>query len=101
MTVDASGKASTITPVLTTINGVATTVNAAPAALTATAAATANDGSAATTTSGDNPPAQTAGGSFEVCHNLGDDFAPFCSPDNGSSAWVDYTYYGKDIEPDL
>lgn len=97
MTVDASGRGSTVTPVLTTINGVATTLNASPAAQTATT--TVADGSAATTTLSDTSATQTAGGSFEVCHNPSGDFAPFCKPDNGSSVWVDSTYYGKDLEP--
>jgi len=56
-------------------------------------AATTTDGSAATTTATDTSATQTAGGSFEVCHNPSGDFAPFCRPDNGSSVWVDYTYY--------
>jgi hypothetical protein len=99
VTVDASGRGSTVTPVLTTINGVATTLNASPAAQTATT--TAADGSAATTTLDDTSATQTAGGSFEVCYNPSGDFAPFCKPDNGSSVWVDYTYYGKDLEPKL
>jgi len=93
VTVNANGSGSTVTPVLTTINGVATTLNASPAAQTVTATTTAADGSAPTTTVGGTSATQTAGGSFEVCHNPSGDFAPFCTPDNGSSVWVDYTYY--------
>jgi hypothetical protein len=101
VTVNANGSGSTVTPVLTTINGVATTLNASPAAQTVTATTTAADGSAPTTTVGGTSATQTAGGSFEVCHNPSGDFAPFCTPDNGSSVWVDYTYYGGDIESKL
>jgi hypothetical protein len=93
VTVDANGRGSTVTPVLTTINGMATTLNPSPAAPTASATTTATDDSAATTTSGDTSVTQTATGSFEVCHNLAGAFVPFCTPDNGSSVWVDSTYY--------
>jgi len=88
VSVDASGSpVATITPVLTTINGVATTISAAPASLTVTT----------TTSQSDSKPTETSvstgGGSYQVCHNLDGDFAPLCKPDNGSSLWIGQTYY--------
>jgi hypothetical protein len=95
VSVDANGSAvATITPVLTTVDGVATTISAAPASLTATTTSTSGD-SQPSTTSGGVVPTSTGGGSFQVCHNLGGDLAPFCKPDNGSSVYVGQTYYGK------
>jgi hypothetical protein len=89
VSVDASGNpVATITPVLSTINGVATTISAAPASLTATA----------TISSSDSQPKETSvtgGGSFQVCHNLDGDFAPLCKPANGTVVYVGETYYGR------
>ena len=91
VSVDASGTpVATITPVLTTVNGVATTISAAPASLTAT---TTSKGDADATTSG-AVPTSTGGGSFEVCYNMEDAYAPFCKPGNGSDVYVGETYYG-------
>ncbi|KAF4636852.1 hypothetical protein G7Y89_g1226 [Cudoniella acicularis] len=92
VSVDASGSpVATITPVLTTVSGVATTISAAPASLTATT--TSQSDNAPSTTSGSTGPTSTGGGSFQVCHNMDGDFAPFCKPDNGSSVYVGETYY--------
>lgn len=95
VSVDSNGSAiATITPVVTTVDGVATTINAAPASLTATATSTNSD-SQPSTTSGGVVPTSTGGGSFQVCNNLDGDFAPFCKPDNGSSVYIGQTYYSK------
>ncbi|KAE9368456.1 hypothetical protein N431DRAFT_347489 [Stipitochalara longipes BDJ] len=88
VSVDASGNAvATITPFISTVNGVATTVNAAPATLIATTT-TSQSGSKPTETS-----VSTGGGSYQVCHNLDGDFAPLCKPDNGTAIYVGQTYY--------
>jgi hypothetical protein len=88
VSVDASGNpVATITPFLSTINGVATTISAAPESLTATT----------TTSQSDSQPTETSvpGGSYQVCNNLDGDFAPLCKPDNGTQVYVGQTYYGK------
>ncbi|KAF7911028.1 uncharacterized protein EAF01_002536 [Botrytis porri] len=92
VTVDASGHGSTVTPILTTINGKVTTSDAAPAQLTATSASSISEATS-TSTSSEAVPTSTGGGAFEICHNLKGKFAPFCKPDNGSSVYVDETYY--------
>ncbi|KAF7960895.1 hypothetical protein EAE96_000567 [Botrytis aclada] len=92
VTVDISGHASTVTPILTTINGEVTTSDAAPAQLTATSASSVSEAST-TSTASEVVPTSTGGGAFEICHNLKGKFAPFCKPDNGSSVYVDETYY--------
>jgi len=92
VSVDASGSpVATITPVLTTVNGIATTISAAPASLTATT--TSQSDKKPSPTSGATEPTSTGGGSFQVCHNVDGDFAPFCKPNNGSSMYVGDTYY--------
>ncbi|KAF7871681.1 hypothetical protein EAF04_003788 [Stromatinia cepivora] len=93
VTVDASGHASTITPILTTIEGKATTIDAGPATLTATGTSSTSVTTSRTSTSGEVLPTSTGGGAFEICYNLKGKFAPFCKPDNGSSVYVDETYY--------
>ncbi|TGO49151.1 hypothetical protein BCON_0219g00100 [Botryotinia convoluta] len=92
VTVDASGHASTVTPILTTINSKVTTSDAAPAQLTATSASSISEVST-TSTANEVVPTSTGGGAFEICHSLKGKFAPFCKPDNGSSVYVDETYY--------
>ncbi|TEY74631.1 hypothetical protein BOTCAL_0072g00270 [Botryotinia calthae] len=92
VTVDASGYVSTVTPILTTISGNVTTSDAAPAQLTATGTLSFFETST-TSTSIEAVPTLTGGGAFEICHNLKGKFAPFCKPDNGSSVYVDETYY--------
>jgi hypothetical protein len=94
VSVDASGiPLATITPVLTTIDGVTSVINAAPPSLTATTTSTQGD-SKATPISGTDVPTSTGGGSYLLCHNTDGDFAPFCKPDNGSEVYVGQTYYG-------
>ncbi|KAK6612385.1 hypothetical protein H4I96_01598 [Botrytis cinerea] len=93
VTVDASGHASTVTPILTTISGKVTTSDAAPARLTATGTSSIFE-TLTTSKSSEAVPTSTGGGAFEICHNLKGKFAPFCKPDNGSSVYVDETYYG-------
>lgn len=93
VSVDASGTPiATITPVLTSVNGVASTINAAPPSLTATTTSALGN-SKTTPTSGTDVPTSTGGGSYLVCHNIDGDFAPFCKPDNGSEVYVGQTYY--------
>ncbi|ESZ94970.1 hypothetical protein SBOR_4653 [Sclerotinia borealis F-4128] len=93
VTVDASGLASTVTPILTTVDGKMTTIDAAPATLTATGTSSTSEATSGTSTSDGAVPTSTGGGAFELCHNLKGKFAPFCKPDNGSSVYVDETYY--------
>lgn len=93
VTVDASGHASTVTPILTTIDGKTTTIDAAPATLTASDTSSTSGTTSRTSTSGEVLPTSTGGGAFEICHNLKGKFAPFCKPDNGSNVYVDETYY--------
>ncbi|TGO30562.1 hypothetical protein BPAE_0004g00170 [Botrytis paeoniae] len=92
VTVDASGHGSTVTSILTTINGKVTTSDAAPAKLTAISDSSTSEASTSSTSS-EAVPTPTGGGAFEICHNLKGKFAPFCKPDNGSSVYVDETYY--------
>jgi hypothetical protein len=92
VSVDASGNpVATITPFISTVNGVATTISAAPVSLTATT----------TTSQSDSKPTETSvpsgGGSFQVCHNLDGHFAPMCQPDNGTAIYVGQTYYGRNL----
>ncbi|KAB8304493.1 hypothetical protein EYC80_003882 [Monilinia laxa] len=77
VTVDASGHASTVTPILTIIDGKATTINAAPVILTATGISSTDGTTTTTPTSGEVVPTSTGGGAFEICHNLKGKFAPF------------------------
>jgi hypothetical protein len=89
VSVDASGNpVATITPFLSTVNGVATTISAAPATLTATLTTSQGDWEPTET------PVSTGGGSYQVCHNLEGDFAPLCEPSNGTALYVGQTYYG-------
>ncbi|PQE20736.1 hypothetical protein CJF30_00002061 [Rutstroemia sp. NJR-2017a BBW] len=88
--------ASTVTAKITSVDGTATTTDPAPATLTASSASSATDASLTTTstsTSSGAAPTSTGGGAFQICHNLKGAFAPFCKPDNGSSVYVDQTYY--------
>ena len=89
VSVDANGNpVATITPFLSTVNGVAKTISAAPTMLTATT----------TSSQGDSKPTEASGspegGAYEVCHNLDGDFAPLCQPSNGTALYVGQTYYG-------
>jgi hypothetical protein len=92
VSIDANGNpVATITPFLSTVNGIVTTIGAAPAMLTAT-----------TTSSQDDPKpteasGSTGGGAYQVCHNLDGNFAPLCQPSNGTALYVGQTYYGTFI----
>ena len=89
VSVDASGSpVATITPFISTINGVETTVSAADT--TSSATPTSQSNSKPTELSVSN-----GGGSYQVCHNLDGDFAPLCQPDNGTALYVGQTYYGE------
>ncbi|KAI9868182.1 MAG: hypothetical protein M1813_006927 [Trichoglossum hirsutum] len=79
ISVQPDGPPITITPVVTTIDGVATTVDAPPAAFASTAP-------------GEAIPSPSSG-SFPVCHDSSGSFKPFCQPTNGSDAWVGETYF--------
>ncbi|KFX94751.1 hypothetical protein O988_06138, partial [Pseudogymnoascus sp. VKM F-3808] len=84
ISVNDDGVASTVTPVVTTISGVATTQNPGPT----------SDGSASATTTGSGAQHTQAGGSsFNVCHNKDGPFAPFCVPTNGTHLEPGSTYY--------
>ncbi|KAN0093894.1 Protein of unknown function (DUF4448) domain containing protein [Hyaloscypha variabilis] len=88
VSVNAIGKPiATITPFISTANGIATTVSAAPAALTAPTTSSKSD-SKPTETS-----VNTGGGSYQVCHNTDADFAPLCKPSNSTTLYVGQTYY--------
>jgi hypothetical protein len=90
VSVNAIGKPiATITPFISTANGIATTVSAAPAALTAPTTSSKSD-SKPTETS-----VNTGGGSYQVCHNTDADFAPLCKPSNSTTLYVGQTYYGE------
>ncbi|KAH0542652.1 hypothetical protein FGG08_002975 [Glutinoglossum americanum] len=73
------GSSITITPVVTTISGVATTIDAAPAVIA----------SASSDSAGPMP----TSGSFPICHDSSGPFKPFCQPTNGSDVWVGDTYF--------
>lgn len=105
VTVDASGRPATVTPVITPgVDGLATTVSAAPEELTATVV-TRTESSVATTSTGTAAPAPTAGGddedghggeagSYLVCNNADGLYFPFCEPAQNSSLYNGTTYYG-------
>ena len=78
ITVNPDNVASTVTPVATTIKGVATTLDASPSA---------------TTTGGGAQHTQAGGSSFNVCHNKDGADAPFCVPTNGTHLEPGSTYY--------
>ncbi|KAI2463171.1 hypothetical protein F4781DRAFT_437696 [Annulohypoxylon bovei var. microspora] len=95
VTVDADGKPSTVTPVLTTISGTATVISGAPHDLTATVFTETNYGKVSTST-GTAPIATATGGdagSFQVCHNKDGDNAPWCQPTDGAPLYPGTTYY--------
>ena len=84
MTADSDGVVSTVTPVATTIDGVATILNPAP---------TSDVSSTATITGASAQNTQAGGSSFNVCHNTDGEFAPFCVPTNGTHLEPGSTYY--------
>ncbi|OIW25389.1 hypothetical protein CONLIGDRAFT_718233 [Coniochaeta ligniaria NRRL 30616] len=98
VTVDASGKATTITPTATSINGAATTLSPPPDALTKTGTYTLAPTSAAVTTSTGLSPVATAAsnngdGAFLACTTYQGADAPFCQPRSGSQLNPGKTYY--------
>ncbi|KAI0595579.1 hypothetical protein F4775DRAFT_568883 [Biscogniauxia sp. FL1348] len=96
VTVDDEGQPSTVTPQVTTVDGTATTISPAPNDVTATVFTQTSMGRV-TTTTGTTPaiPTATSGaaGDFPVCHNLDGEFAPWCSPTNGTKLYPGTTYY--------
>ena len=95
VTVDESGKPSTVTPVLSTISGTPTVISGAPHDVTATVYTYTSLGKVITSTGA--PPAPTAGssktGTFELCENKDGDYAPWCRPQFNSTLYVGTTYY--------
>jgi hypothetical protein len=79
---------ATVTPILTTVDGVATTLNVASTNPTATTTLKTNGELT-------DVPLPDGGGSYLVCHATEGESAPFCKPENGSSVYVGETYYGK------
>ncbi|KAI1459934.1 hypothetical protein F4805DRAFT_36721 [Annulohypoxylon moriforme] len=95
VTVDADGKPSTVTPVLSTVSGTTTIISGAPHDLTATVFTETNYGKVSTST-GTAPMATATGGdagSFPICHNKDGDNAPWCQPTDGASLYPGTTYY--------
>ncbi|KAI1319645.1 hypothetical protein F5Y16DRAFT_390690 [Xylariaceae sp. FL0255] len=96
VTVGSDGSRSTVTPVLSTVDGTPTVVNGAPHDLTATDYTTTTMGEILTSTAA--PPAPTTtntdgAGSFSVCNNLDGDLAPWCQPAQNDTLYVGTTYY--------
>ncbi|GAW27033.1 hypothetical protein SAMD00023353_6400220 [Rosellinia necatrix] len=98
VTVNEEGKASTVTPVLTTISGTPTVLSGAPHDVTATVFTYTSYGKVITTTASTPPgPTATGGGSgsgsFALCNNLDGPFAPWCRPNGETPLYVGTTYY--------
>ncbi|KAF3006173.1 hypothetical protein E8E14_008734 [Neopestalotiopsis sp. 37M] len=96
VTVDDSGTASTVTPYVTTVDGVTSTVSAAPNDITGTVFTQTSYGKITTSTG--SAPIATAtatdgAGSFGVCNNKDGADAPWCSPNDGSNLYPGTTYY--------
>lgn len=99
ITVDSTGLPSTVTPVVTVSDGVATTISAIPTELTATVLTKTEYGEV-TTSTGTAPAEPTAKnkkgkGAFLTCSNTDGDYAPFCEPAKNSTLYPGTTYYGK------
>lgn len=99
ISVDSTGLPSTVTPVVTVSDGVATTISAIPTELTATILTKTEYGEV-TTSTGTAPAEPTAQnkkgkGAFLACSNTDGDYAPFCEPAKNSSLYPGTTYYGK------
>ncbi|KAH9897551.1 hypothetical protein F4778DRAFT_744012 [Xylariomycetidae sp. FL2044] len=96
VTVDEDGQPSTVTPLVSTVDGTPTTIDAAPNDLTATVFTQTNYGKV-TTTTGTEAPAPTAtgkeGGAFNLCSNTDGEYAPWCAPSAGTHLWPGWTYY--------
>lgn len=90
------GKPTTVTPVVTTISGVATVISGAPNDLTATVFTQTNYGQVTTSTGTAPAPTATAtdgAGSFAVCNNKDGANAPWCTPTDGANLYPGTTYY--------
>jgi hypothetical protein len=97
VSVDPSGRPSTVTPVLTTINGTPTVISGAPYDLTGTVFTQTRHDAKITTSTGAAPRptanSKDGSGAFAVCHNLDGDSAPFCEPKNNATIYPDGTHY--------
>lgn len=98
VSVDKTGKPTTITPVVTVSDGLPTTLSAIPTELTATILTRTAYGEL-TTSTGTAPAQPTASnkngaGSFLVCSSPDAEYAPFCEPAKDSSLYTGTTYYG-------
>ncbi|KAI0450552.1 hypothetical protein F5B21DRAFT_490468 [Xylaria acuta] len=95
VTVNDDGKASTVTPVLTTISGTPTVLSGAPHDITATVFTYTSYGKVVTSTGSAPAPTATGknAGSFAVCDNMDGEFAPWCKPDGETPLYIGTTYY--------
>ncbi|KAI0466225.1 hypothetical protein F4859DRAFT_519248 [Xylaria cf. heliscus] len=95
VTVNDDGQASTVTPVLSTIDGTPTVISGAPHDVTATVFTYTSYGKVITSTGEAPGPTATgqSAGSFAVCDNMDGEFAPWCKPDGGTPLYVGTTYY--------
>jgi hypothetical protein len=100
VTVDPSGAAHTITPIVTTTNGATSTISPPPDALLTTGTYTMSPGGKASTSVGLAPVATATStanpaGAFLACTMYQGLDEPFCSPKRGSLLYPGYTYYSK------
>jgi hypothetical protein len=100
VSVDGDGKPSTVTPVATTVSGTPTVLSGAPNEITGTVFTVTSMGAVRTST-GITPlvtaTAANGAGAFARCFNKDGSngvVVPFCTPGNGSTLFVDRTYYG-------
>ncbi|KAK3934995.1 hypothetical protein QBC46DRAFT_367859 [Diplogelasinospora grovesii] len=98
VTVDPSGAAHTITPIVTTANGATSTISPPPDALLTTGTYTMSPSGRASTSVGLAPVATATGtanptGAFLACTMYQGLDEPFCSPKRGSLLYPGYTYY--------
>lgn len=94
ISVDGNGHGHTITPILSTVSGVATTLYAEPTPMTIT---TTNGGGTPGTSTYEGPvPTATngAGGAFSPCFHPNGPGAPFCEPADGDTLYTGETSYG-------
>lgn len=99
ISVDKSGKPTSVTPVVTVSDGVATTISAIPPELTATELTRTEYGEL-TVSTGTAPALPTAEngkgkGFFLACSSVDVEDAPFCEPSAGSDLYPGTTYYGE------
>lgn len=94
VTVDEAGATQTVTPVPTTIDGVATILNAAPEATDAPSAELIpTDGEPAGADTGAGPGA----GGHRECRNSDGPFKPFCLPKHHDVYFAGSTHYGSSL----